>query len=144
MDLVRAANRVDAHLGESDVPNVPGLHEVGDGADRVFDRNRRVETRRTVDVDDLDAEALQAVRGERLHRDGTRVDTEPASVGSPERAELHRELHAIAPPGHGAADEQLVVAHPVEVAGVEQGDAAIDGGLNGAHALGVVGRAVHA
>ena len=36
------------------------------------------------------------------------------------------------------------MAHAVEVAGVDEGDAGIDGGVDGGEALGLVGRAVHA
>ena len=124
--------------------HVAGLHQVGDRADRVFDRHRRIEPRRAVDVDVIDAEPRQAVREEVLHRGGARVEAEPAAVGAAQGAELHREQGLVAPAAQRAADEQLVVAHAVEVAGVEQRDAAIERGVDRRDALGLVGRAVHA
>ena len=102
------------------------LDEVGDGADRLLDRHVRVEARGAVDVDDVDAEALQRVGGEVLHRGGAAIDAEPRAVRAAQRAELHGDLHLVAAARDGAADEQLVVAHAVEVAGVEERDAALD------------------
>ena len=59
---VRAADRVGADLGEADVTHVAGLHQLGDGADRLLDRHVGVEPRGPVDVDVVDAQALQACR----------------------------------------------------------------------------------
>ena len=63
-----AADGVGADFGQADVPDVAGLDHVGDGADRVFDRHRRIEPRRPVDVDVIDAEPLQRIGDEILHR----------------------------------------------------------------------------
>jgi hypothetical protein len=57
--------------------------------------------------------------------------------------ELDLDEHAV--PRHlsqRAAQQHLVVAHAVEVAGVQQGDPGVDGGANGGDALGVVGGSV--
>ena len=58
-DLWRARDRLDADLGEADVAHESRLHHVGDGADGVLDRHVRIEARRAVDVDVIDAEARQ-------------------------------------------------------------------------------------
>src|SRR5262249_36645661 len=69
---------------------------------------------------------------------------EPGPVGPAQRAELDRELHFVAAAFDGAADQELVVPHAVEVAGVEEGDAPLDRALDGGDALVLVGLAVHA
>ena len=71
-----AADRLGADLGEADVADVAGLHQVGDRADGVLDRHRGIEARRAVDVDVVDAEARQAVGEEVLHRGGAGVVAE--------------------------------------------------------------------
>ena len=63
--------------------------------------------------------------GERsLHRGGARVVADQRAVGAAQGAELHRAAALVAATGSASRDEQLVVAHAVEVAGVEQRDAA--------------------
>jgi hypothetical protein len=60
-------------------------------------------------------------------------------------AELDADGHLASVPAlQGPTDEQLVVAHAVEVAGVEQGDAGVERGVDGGDALRLVGRTVDA
>ena len=89
-----AADRLGADLRQADVADVAGLHQVGDGADRVLDRHVRIEARRTVDVDVVDAEPLQRVGEEVLHRRRAGVVADPAAVRVAQGAELHAELNA--------------------------------------------------
>jgi hypothetical protein len=112
-------------------------------APTVFDRHLRIEARGSIDVDDVDAEALQTIRGERLHRGRASVHAEPAPVRPPERAEFHRNLHLVAHPFDAATDEKLVVAHAVEVARVDERHAPLDGAADGGEALGLVRFAVN-
>jgi hypothetical protein len=46
------------------------------------------------------------------------------------------------PPACSLAQQQLVVAHAVEIAGIEQGHAGVHGGADGGQAFGAVGRTV--
>ena len=52
VDGVRPPHRRRRHLRDTDVPDVPGLHQLGDRADGLLDRHRRVEPGRLVEVDD--------------------------------------------------------------------------------------------
>ena len=74
-----AADRLGADLGQADMADIAGLHQVGDGADRVLDRHVRIEPRRAVDVDMVDAEPLQRIGGEVLHRRRPCVEADPAA-----------------------------------------------------------------
>jgi hypothetical protein len=85
---VGAAQRLRADLGQSDVPDVPGLDLLGDGADRLLDRDVRVQPGRTVDVDVVGAEAAQRVGEEVLDRRRPRVVAQPAAVRVAQGAEL--------------------------------------------------------
>ena len=136
-------DRLGADLGQPDVAHVARLDHLGDRADGLLDRDGRIESRRPVDVDVVRAQAAQGVREEVL--DGLRsgVDAEPRPLGVAQRAELDAEEHVVAPPvAQGARDQQLVPARAVEVAGVEQGDAGIDRGVDGRDGLALVRRPV--
>ena len=114
-----------ADLGEADGADVAGLHQVGDGADRVLDGHGGVEARRAVDVDVVDAEARQGVGEEVLDRRGAARRSRASAPSGPRRAPNLTESRAWSRrPRQRAADQHLVVAHAVEVAGVEQVDAA--------------------
>ncbi|CAG6397497.1 hypothetical protein SCOCK_560007 [Actinacidiphila cocklensis] len=125
---VGAADGLRPYLGQPDVADVSGLDQFGDGADRVLDRGVGGEAGGAVDVDMVGPEATQRV-GERVfHMGGTALDADEGSVGAAQTAELHAQenLFAIAVVER-AADEVLVVAHAVEVGGVEEGDAGSEG-----------------
>ena len=64
VDGVRAADGGGAHLGQAEVPDEAGLDHLRDRADRVLDRDPRVQPGRLVQVDVVGAEPLQRV-GER-------------------------------------------------------------------------------
>lgn len=130
---VRPVDDLDAHLGEPDVPHVALLYEVDDGPDGVLDGHVGIETRRAIDVDDLHAEALQAVSDEVLHGHRVRICAGPRPVGAAHGTELHRDLHPVATPLDGAAEKHLVVPLAVEITRVEERDAALDGAVNRAH-----------
>ena len=94
---------------------------------------------------DVDAQAAEAVGREVLDGRRARVD---ADEDAPSRAritaELHRQDGLVAPAGERPPHQHLVVAHGVEVAGVDQRDARSQRGLDGGDALDVVGGAVDA
>ena len=139
MRSLRAADRRRAHFRETDVPDVTGTHHVGDRADRVFDRDRGIEPRRAIDVDVLRPQPLERIGEKILHRRRPRIVAAPAAVRSTQRAEFHRIDQALARHAvERAADQHFVVAHAVEIAGVDQGDTGFDGGAQRRHALGFV------
>jgi hypothetical protein len=65
MHLVGPPQRLGPGLRQPDVAHVAGLHELGDGAHRLFDRHLRIDAPEPVDVDVVGAEAGQGV-GERV------------------------------------------------------------------------------
>ena len=75
---------------------------------------------------------------------GTRVGAEPCLIGRAQGAELDAEEICIARyRAQRLGDQQLVVAHPVEVARVEQVDPGIERGADRRDALGAVGGTIH-
>ena len=126
MHCVRAPDRVGARLGQAQMPHMPGPDQVGDGTHRVLDRYRRVDPSGPVDVDMVGAQALQAVGQEVLDRGRSAVEADEGPARVEHGPELDREHRCIAPALDGPRDQRLVVAHAVEVAGVEQVDAGVE------------------
>ena len=141
---MRTPDGVHALLAQADVAHVAGLDHVGDCADGVFNRHARVESRDAVDVDVVGAQALQRVGQEILHRGGPAIHPTPAAAGRAQCAELDRQQRLVAPARESAAEQHFVVAHAVEVAGVDQVEAGVERGVDGGDALCVINRAVHA
>ena len=91
-----APQRLGAHLRKADMAHIAGLHHVGDGADRLLDRHAGIEPRGPIDVDVVDAEALQRIGQEILHRRRPRVDADQRPGGIAQRAELDADDEAVA------------------------------------------------
>ncbi len=141
----RAAEGFRSHFGQADVAHVARLHEIGDGADGVLDRHGRIQPRGPVDVDVVQAQALQGIGREGLDRFRAAVEAEPGLIRAAQGAELDADLETIAADAlHRLGDEHLVVAHAVEVAGVDQIDPGVEGGVDGGDALLPVRGTVHA
>jgi hypothetical protein len=145
MGWTAAAARADgfgSELAQADVTHVAGLDHVGDGSDSVFNGDVGVEAGGAVDVDVVDAEALEGVREGGFDGGGARVEAEKGAIGAALRSEFDRDEDLVADETESTANEHLIVAHVVEVAGVNQVDAGVDGGMDGGDAFGFVGGAV--
>ena len=99
--------------------------------------------RRLVEIDIVGAEPPQRVGQEVLHRRGPAIEPDELALGRAQRAELHGDEHILPPPPpQRLADQHLIVPAAVEIAGVEEGHAPIDGAVNGGDTLAVVGRTI--
>jgi hypothetical protein len=65
---MRASYRLRSNLREADCANPTRFHEIRDGADRVLDRNARVEAAGAIDVHMIEAETRERVGQEVLDR----------------------------------------------------------------------------
>ncbi len=73
-----------------------------------------------------------------------KVITLPDAAGIPQSAKFHAEKHAVARDGvERLADEQFVVPHSVEVAGIQQGDSGVDRCVQRRETFPAVCRTVH-
>ena len=132
-----------ADLGKADLPHIARLDELGDGTHGLLDGHRGIQASRAVDVDVVRAEATKGVGEEVLDGGGTGVHAHEAALRIAQRAELHAQLDPFAVAlAQRPAYEQLVVAHAVEVARVQEGDAGVDRCVNRGGALPRVGRPV--
>ncbi len=138
-----AANRLRTHFRQPDVPHITLLDQIGNGADGVLDRHRRVESRRTINVDIVCAEPAQRVRNKVANGGGTRVHPEESARRIALAAELHADDDVLAlTAAQRIANQHFVGTHAVEVAGVEQRDAGVERGVDRGDAFVLVGRAV--
>jgi hypothetical protein len=91
-----------------------------------------------VQVDVVGAQPPQRAvdRGAYVRRAAVEVAGAAAGVG--DHAELGRHHDLVAAASNGAADEFLVGEWPVDLGGVQEGDAQVEGSVDGADRLGVV------
>src|SRR5262249_32797082 len=139
-----APQRQRANFGQADVPHTAGLHHVGDRTDRFFDRDVRLNAGWRREVEVYGAEPLQRIGEIVLHRPRPSVVTRPATGGIAQRAELDAHDDLVA--GHTLerlADQELVVAHAVEITGIKERDVGLERGMDGGDTLRPVRQAVH-
>jgi len=109
----------------------------------VFDGDGRIHARRLVEIHVVRAEPLQRVGESALDGVGVGVHGEEGAVRRPARPELHGDEGALAPAApERFAQEQLVVSHAVEVAGIEHRDTRVERGLDRGDALHIVAPSV--
>jgi hypothetical protein len=127
--------------------HLPLLHEALHRPERVLHRHQRIDAVQVVQVDDVDAQAPQALVARAGHVLRAAVD---ATIGvGAALADLAREEHALAPLREPRADRRLARAFGVDVGGVEEVEskleAEVERGERAASPLGVLRRAdVHA
>jgi hypothetical protein len=138
-----AADGVRSDFGQPDVTNITSLHHLGDRPDRVFDRHGRIEPRGAIDVDVVGAKPAQRRGKEVLHRGRPCIIAQPIPGHIAQGAELDADHDTVAVTADKRlADQHLVVAHAVEIAGVEQCYPGIESGMDGGDALAAVGGAI--
>src|SRR5690348_3683087 len=142
MDLVRPTDSLGPCLGKSQMTYLALCDELGHRAYRVLDRHGRVDAMLVVEVDDLDAEPLQA--GFARLSDVLRTAVDALARRRLDLAEFGGEHDPVAPPFERAAQELLVVAPAIHVGGIEEVDAVVDGVLDEGDARIVVALAVYA
>src|SRR5450759_609056 len=136
------ADRLWRGLGQADVADLARLHELGHRTHGLLDRDLLVHTVLVVQVDVLHAEALERGVAGRVHVLRPAVDAHPAAVLAAHVPELRRQHDLVAPPRDGAPDEALVGERTVDVRGVDQGHAQLEGAMDGRHRLVLVDGAV--
>src|SRR6516164_381935 len=117
------------------------LQEPRHGADRVFDRYRRIDAVLVIKIDHVDAEALEARLAGGKNKFRTTIGKFAAAAT--EIAEFGRQHDLVAPALDGFAHQRLVVPGAVSVGGVEESDATIERVANKRHAIVVAARAVY-
>src|ERR1700674_1447688 len=131
MHRMRAADRLARGFREAEIADLALADERRHGADRLHDRRARVHPVLVIEVDDLDAEAAKASLAAAPHIVRRTLHAHEASIGLAQDAELGREHDLASAAGDGLADKLLVVPLPVDISGVQEADAELDGAMEG-------------
>jgi hypothetical protein len=123
------AHGVGRRLRQAEVTNLPGRDEFGHRPDRLLDGDLRIWAVQVVQVDVIDAEALQRALDRAAHVLRPSVNLTPAGLDrtAGHDAELRRQRHLVAARGDRPADDLLADVRPVHVGRVEQRDTKIEG-----------------
>ena len=129
LDGVGAADDVDAGFGQAEVGDLAGVDELLDGAGDVLDRHVGVDAVLVEQVDAVDVQPAQGVLDGGADVLGAAVQAGGAAAveGEPELGGDH---DLVADRSQRLADELLVGERPVDLGGVEEGDAEVDGGAD--------------
>ena len=144
MHGVRARDGGRRGLRQADVAHLALLDEPRHRAHRVLDRHLGVDAVLGVEVDDVDAEPLQARVARPRHVGGAAVDEVALAVRALDLAELGGEHDLVAPSLDRAAEQLFVLAPAVHVRGVEEVDPEVERLVDHGDRLGVVPLAVDA
>ena len=122
--------------------HLPRLHELGHRADGLLYLGVLRRPVQVVQVDVVHAEPGQRRLAGPLDVVVLAADDPVRVAAGPVDAELRGQLHLVAAARDAAADQHLVVAGAVDVGGVEEGDAEVQGAVDGRDRLVPVGGAV--
>ncbi len=137
-----AADIGGARLRQADEAHLAGLDQPRHGADDLLDRHRGVDPVLVEQVDVVEAEAPQRGVDHLTDVLGAAVDAGGLAVRADAEAELGRHHDAVAAAFQGLAEQRLVGEGPVDLGGVEIGDAELEGAVDRGDRFGVVRRAV--
>ena len=127
---MRATDRLHAGFGKAEVLDLAFLDQVLHRSRHVFDRHVRVNTVLVEQIDDIHFEPFERGLGDLLDVLGSAVQSLPAgtSIRIEVEAELGGDHHLPAEGGEGFADKFFVRERTVDLSGIEECDAAFDGG----------------
>src|SRR5574342_1417664 len=109
------------------MPNVSGFYHLRNRANGVFDWHNGVDTSKPVNINIVCPEPAQRIGEKVFDRDRAPVDSSPSAGGIAQRAELDTQYGLLAvAASQSLAQQQLIVAHAVVIAGVEQCDTGVE------------------
>ena len=132
LDGVGAADRLYAGLGEAEVADLALVDQVLDGAGDVLDRDVRVDAVLVEQVDRVGPQPLQRSLHASADRARGGCRARPVRRALQVEPELRRDHDLVADRLERLADELLVGERAVDLGGVEERDAAVDGGCGSA------------
>lgn len=116
-------------FAEAEGLDFSGLDEFFHSADCFFDGYFGIDSVLVVEVDLLDAEALEGCVAGLAHVLGATANATVFRVAAADDAELGGNLDLVAPSSDRFSDELLIGSRSVHVGGVEELDTAIEGGV---------------
>src|SRR6266849_10637214 len=143
MHLRGAAQSVDPGFRQADMSNLALLDQFCQGANRLFNRRIGIDAMLVIEVDVLDAQPLQTSFAGLLHVVGLAADTADVGIARiADNSELCGQHDLVALALDRSSDELFVLVGPVDVGGIEEGDAEFEGAMNGRDRFGVIASGV--
>src|SRR5215207_7837548 len=138
-----APDSVRTYLREPDVVHITRLHEFGDRAYGLFDGHVWVQPCGLVEIDIVGTETRECISQSSFYCRWPRVVANKRSLRVALRAELHLDEHGVSTPAaQRFTYEQLVMAHAIEITGVQQRDPGIQGRVDCRDTLRLIRRTV--
>lgn len=128
------AELICGDLGYAEVANLAFFDQVGDRAYDIFYGDAVVEATGLIEVDGVDAQAYEGVIDEVFDGDGSEIEAEPLAVVE-DRAEFDADECVVSSAFDGFAYQEFIVAVAIEIAGVEEVDAVVQGLADGGDAF---------
>ena len=143
MNAAGALQRLRGRLGQSHVPDLARAYQIGQRLHRLLDRHLGVYPVQVVQVDVVDAEALQAAfdRLARVLRAAVE-DARGRIVGIPHNAEFSRQHDLAAPAADRASDQLLVGERAVGVRRVQEIEPQVERAMDRRDRLDLVARTI--
>src|SRR5215213_3705955 len=133
-----APDRLSRRFGKAEEPDLARRDKRGHSANRLFYGRIGVDAVLIIEVDNIDAETLEAFIAALANISGPAIDTEEASILGPHIAEFRGEHNLLAPVPDGRAHQYLVGAQTVDVGGIEKGYTELDCTMDGGDRFAVV------
>src|SRR5690606_31642348 len=125
-------------FGEPKVADFPRPNEFGHGADRLLNRDLRIDTMLIIQVDNIDLQPAQARVTGCAHVFGIAANAEELAAGTADVTELGGEYHLLPATGDGATNQVLVAARAVHVRRIQKITAPVQVPVNDRNRLGVI------
>ncbi len=143
MHFVRAADGARGSLGQSEVADFSGAHQLGHRAHCFFDGHGGIDAVLVIQVNSFHAQALQTVVAARADVFWSAVDTAHRGISfASNDAEFRGEKSLVAQAANGFADQDFVVTEAVDIRRIKKGDAEFGGAMNRGNGFRVVTRSI--
>ena len=106
------------------------LYKLGHGSNGVLDRRVGIDPVLVVQVDHVHLQSAQRSFAGRAHIVRLSIDSDESAIGRPDIAKLRRKDDLVSTILDGFANKFLVLTQTVNVGGVQESDAKLDGAVN--------------
>jgi hypothetical protein len=140
---MRPANRRGRSLGKAEIADFTGPHKVRHGAYGLLDRRVGIDAVLIIEVDHLDSEPFQARFTSRAHVLGLTTDAAHMRTGGiADNRKFRCQEYLVAAAANRIADQNLVVAVPVNIGCIQEVDAQFECAVNRGDGFRVVAAAI--
>src|SRR5205085_762992 len=127
---MRPPDSLRGRLRQTEIADLPLLDQIGHRADGLFDRDGAIDAMLVVEIDMLDPEPPERRIARGFDVLGAAVHADPFAVTIAHITEFRGEYYAIPFAFDRLADQLFVCVRPVDIRGIEERDAELDGPMD--------------